>query len=118
MRIGYLSGYLAGEAAATARFERLNALLTDQLADARFAEKHQRERADRAVDLLVQHMGLPAISESSQAERLVRASANTRSAEPAVPMDPYEDLPIGHRLGSYASQDEASLRFDDEKGMQ
>lgn len=112
MKFGFLKGYLAGETAATSRFERLNTLLTEQLVDARFSEKQQRERADRAVDLLVKHMGLPEISASAQAERLVRASANVHDAVPSLPLDPYEDLPVGHPFGSYKTGSEAALRFD------
>lgn len=113
MRFGYWNGYLAGQRAERERYERENQRLTEQLADARRAEEQQRDRADRAIDLLVKQMGMQPISESAAKESLARALANTRPARAALPLSPFEDLPIGHPDGTYMSPEEAELRPED-----
>jgi hypothetical protein len=114
LRIGYWNGYLAGQQAEHARYERENQRLVEQLADARLDAREQRQRADRAVDLLVQRLGLPAISESAAREHAQLALRTRQPDAPTTPLDPYEELPLGHEHGSYESFEAAALRFDGE----
>lgn len=116
MRIGFMRGYLEGQREATSRLERTMQLLSEQLADLRFELRAQRERADRAVDLVVRQMGLPEISGSALAERAASANRTMMNTRPTIPNDPFEDMPIGHPNGSYKTQEEAALRPEDVSG--
>lgn len=112
-RIGYMRGYIDGQRAASAPLERNNQMLMEQLADLRFEAKAQRERADRAVDLLVERMGLSGISASVVAERAAVAATPAPNPNHAFPRDPFDELPLGHPMGSYKTSEEAALRFDE-----
>jgi hypothetical protein len=107
-----MRGYLDGQKSANERWERVNAVLTEQLLEARVLAQHQAARADAAVDHLMTKIGLEGISMESKRERAARAET-VRQAIASAPQDPFLDLPIGHAEGSYKTQAEAELRFDD-----
>ena len=111
-KFGYMNGYMDGQKAATERWERVNAVLTEQLLEARLLAQHQAARADAAVDHLMTKMGLDTISVESKRERAAAAEA-MQKAVAAAPSDPFRDLPIGHPDGSYQTMAEAELRFDE-----
>jgi len=110
MRFGYASGFEAGYAKAVEAFERALALTREDLADARQEREKQQARADAAADLLLQHMGLRAITLAGKQDEVERAerSVRTTQALASIP-DPTEELPFGHPNGTFKTPREASL---------
>lgn len=110
MKVGYANGYIAGELHAVQDFERVLAVLREELADARRDRDAQSSRADAAVDLLLGHLGTKAISLAGQrveAERTERQIKMTENL--SFITDPTEELPYNHPHASFKNAKEASL---------
>lgn len=105
----YADGLLDGADRESARFERVLAVLREELADARADRDKQLVRGDAACDLLLQHLGARAISLVGQAQEERRAERNARAVRTfsALP-DPTDELPYGHPDGLYASERDAN----------
>lgn len=110
MRFSYAQGYKDGQASGERQFERILAILREELADVRRDRDEQMRRADAAADLLLQHLGARAISlAGAQAEQQqVENKIKTVSALSMIP-DPLDELPYDHPLSTYKSAKEASL---------
>jgi len=110
MRFGYANGYKDGEAAALNHFERVLAILREEMADARRERDYQSSRADSACDLLLQHLGARAISLAGKQEEVDRVDRKIRVVEKLASIpDPTEDLPYGDPRGQFKSAKDAAL---------
>lgn len=117
MRVGYWKGhrdgYEAGRVQALHEFERVLAVLREELADSRAAAADQSHRADGAVDLLLGHLGAKAISLAGQKVEAERAERHIRSVQTITTMpDPTDELPYGHPNSLYKSEKEARVDFE------
>jgi len=116
MKLGYWKGFNDGEKQgrlqALQDFERVLAILREELADARTLSGSQAHRADAAVDLLLGHLGTRAISLEGERREVERSDRHIKAVQQltAIP-DPTDDLPYGHPLGTFGSEKEARLDF-------
>lgn len=90
-------------------YERQIALLQEQLADARADAQRHCDRADHAVDYLVNRVGLQAISAVGKQEAMENATKVQEHIARAQRVDPFEDLSFDAEEGSYKSREEAAL---------
>lgn len=91
-------------------YERILAILREEVADLRAERDRQLSRADAAADLLLQHIGSRAISLAGKQEEVARSERHVRAVQTLASIpDPTEDLPLGHPSGRFASASEASL---------
>ncbi len=106
----YADGLLEGQAFARQEFERILAVLREELTDMRRERNQQAGRADAACDLLLQHLGTRAISLAGKREETERTERQLRvvSTLASIP-DPTEELPFGDPRGEYADPSGASL---------
>ncbi len=98
MKFGYWNGYSAGMChgrdLASDEYERVIAILREELADARLEARNQGARADGACDLLLRHLGARSISLAG----IEREQENTRTTAliaERMSLDPTEDQPFG-----------------------
>lgn len=118
MKVGYYNGYAQGLADGRAQalqdFERILAVLREELADARRDAAGQSHRADAACDLLLGHLGARAISLEGEKKEVERQERHIESVKSLVNIpDPTDELPYGHPQGLYSSEKEAMLAFED-----
>jgi len=108
---GYKHGYDDGRVQALQEFERILAVLREELADSRADAAKQSHRADAACDLLLGHLGARAISLAGETRETERADRHVNAVKQLASLpDPTEELPIGHPFGLY--QSEADARID------
>lgn len=114
----YERGFKDGQLQAVQQFERVVALLREELSDARRLADTQSARADAAVDLLLGHLGARAISIAGQQVEEKRAERSLETVKTLTSVaDVDEDLPYGDPRGRYASIKEAAL-FEDVAGAE
>lgn len=89
-------------------YERVVALLQEQLADARSDAQRHCERADGALDHLIKLIGLPAVSRLGKIEAQAASDITKHHAEKIAREDPFDDLPFDGS-GTYKDKDEALL---------
>lgn len=91
-------------------YERILAILREEISDLRAERDRQLARADAAADLLLQHIGSRAISLAGKQEEVARSERHVRAVQTlsALP-DATEDLPLGHPNGRFKNAAEASL---------
>jgi hypothetical protein len=93
---GYAAGYRDGVLFATDQFERVLAVLREELADARAGREAEALRAHGAVDELLRHIGKRLISPSGRAAEAADVERRARVAERIMHMpDPTDDQPFG-----------------------
>lgn len=119
MKVGYYNGfkngYQEGRVQALQEFERILAVLREEIVDLRADAAGQSHRADAACDLLLGHLGARAISLAGAQAEVDRAERHVRSVQGLVNMsDPTEDLPIGHPLGQFATDREAAIALTED----
>jgi len=90
-------------------YERQIALLQEQLADARADAKRHCERADHAVDYLVNRVGLQAISEVGKRQDEVSVQRITERLSKASRNDPFDDCAFDTGDGIFKTREEAAL---------
>lgn len=90
-------------------YERQIALLQEQLADARADAKRHCDRADHAVDYLVNRVGLQAISEVGKRQDEVSVQRVTERLSKVSRIDPFDDCAFDTGDGIFKSRDEAAL---------
>ncbi len=104
MRVGYAAGYRDGIAAARAEWERLLAVLREELATKERERADAITRADLACDRLLQFQGARAVSTiGRQVERDQAAAA--AEAVRASAYDPFAELPPGDPNGDFGAPD-------------
>lgn len=107
---GLLQGLDRGRTEANADFERLLAVLREEMSDLRRDRDCQLSRADAAADLLLQHLGARAISLAGQQEEAAATERKIRGISTLAQLgDPTEDLPLGDPRGTFKTAKEASL---------
>ena len=110
MKWGYANGFQDGRLCSLQEFERVLAVLREEMADLRRDRDNQMSRADAAADLLLQHLGTRAISLAGKTEEIERTERHRKSVEALVQLgDPTEELPLGDPRGSYRSAKDASI---------
>lgn len=111
---GYAKGLADGRAQALQEFERILAVLREEVADLRGIADNQAHRADAACDLLLGHLGARAISLEGEKREIERQDRHVEMVQKlaSVP-DPTDELPYGHPNGLYSSEKEAMLAFED-----
>jgi hypothetical protein len=90
-------------------YERQIALLQEQLADARSDAKRHCERADHAVDYLVNRVGLQAISAAGKRQDEASVQRVTERLSKASRIDPFDDCAFDTGDGMFKSREEAAL---------
>lgn len=105
---GYAEGYARGRADAKEDFERLLAILREELASNMDQLAEERARADRATDSLLGVLGSRAVSAAgiSQYERQAESEANLARS---VNHDPFAELPLGDPNGSFETLEQALI---------
>jgi len=119
MKVGYYNGYAKGlqdgRAYALQDFERVLAVLREELGDARADAANQAHRADAAVDLLLGHLGERAISIAGEVRETERSERHIKAVQQLSTMpDPTDELPYGHPLGRFTSEREAALSLGED----
>lgn len=123
MKVGYTNGYLRGLAdgrtQALQEFERVLAILREELADARTLAHEHAARADAACDLLLGHLGARAISSVGIQREVDAQERQVKTVKGLLAMpDPTEDLPYDHPDARYKSDAEAAAAmFEDTLGV-
>lgn len=117
MRFGYWKGHAdgvkEGRLQTLQEFERILAVLREELSDSRATAADQSHRADAAVDLLLGHLGARAISIAGEKSEVERQERHLQTVRTLTTMpDPTEELPYGHPNASYASSREARVDYD------
>lgn len=111
MKIGYTRGYEAGVAAASERYERQVALLTEQLADARANAEAANSRADATFDQLMLRIGSQPVSLAATTERR-EVVQKLMDRHGVVEADAFEEYPLGDPRGRYKDADAARIGDD------
>lgn len=98
-------------------YERILAILREEISDLRRDRDSQLSRADSAADLLLQHLGMRAISLAGKAEEVERTERHARAVQTlsALP-DPTEELPLGHPNGMFKSAADAAIFAGEDVG--
>lgn len=110
----YEQGFKDGHLAAVQNYERVVALLREELSDARQLAQAQAHRADSACDLLLGHLGVRAISLAGQQAEAERTEQHIRNVEAITALpDIDQEFPIGDPRGRYQSLAEAKLDYQD-----
>lgn len=112
---GYNDGYAEGRLQAVSEYERVLAVLREEVADLRREREGQSHRADAAVDLLLGHLGERAISLAGEVREVERAERHISTVRQLTSLpDPTEELPYGHPSGRYKSEAEARVDVDED----
>jgi hypothetical protein len=90
-------------------YERQIALLQEQLADARADAQRHCDRADHAVDYLVNPVGLQAISAVGKREAAETTQRVVEHMEKTSRVDLFDDCSFEDGTGAYKSREEAAL---------
>lgn len=123
MKLGYWKGFTDGEREGYLRgvqeFERVLAVLREELADTRADRGAQSHRADAACDLLLGHLGARAISLAGEQREAERADRHVKAVQTLTMMpDPTDELPMGHPMGIFKSDAEAAAALmEDIEGL-
>lgn len=122
MRLGYWNGYAKGvndgRLQTIQEYERVLAVLREEVVDLRRERDSQSHRADAAVDLLLGHLGERAISQAGEQREVERQERHIRSVQQLTALpDPTEELPYGHPNGRYATERDARLDSEDVAGV-
>ena len=119
----YADGILEGRELGIQEAERQLEILRAELQRISQQAENQAARADAATDLLLQHLGLRAISLAGQKmENEKREQQMTAVERLAALPDPTEDLPFGDPRGTFKSKNDASILglgtdFDDPEAV-
>lgn len=107
---GYAQGLIDGRLQALSDFERVLAVLREELGDCRSTAATQSLRADAAVDLLLGHLGARAISLEGQKLEVERQDRHVNAVRQLTSLsDPTEEIPYSHPLSRYKSEAEARV---------
>ena len=90
-------------------YERQIALLQEQLADARADAKRHCERADHAVDYLVNRVGLQSISAAGKLDAQASVRQIAERISKASRDDPFDDRAFDTGDGIFKTREEAAL---------
>lgn len=114
---GYNDGYAEGRLQAISEYERVLALLREEVADLKREREGQSHRADAAVDLLLGHLGERAISLAGEVREVERAERHIKSVQQLTALpDPTQELPYGDPRGLYPSEAAARVDVDEDIG--